>query len=212
MKLINTDVGSRGSSFASDLDNEALGVVIFAEAQAREWQRLADTCDKTRRWLADSLKAAASDRDRAMQDARPVADAQNAAWAKLQEAKRALDRADDDHDRGVERVVAAEIKENEAFERWRDAVARGAKSEETWVLRQRWAQSAGEALDAMSAAFNLFQTLSRAREDANRAYADLAQSQRQMRDFAAAANADRIVEQFNNFTQWTDLFEREINR
>lgn len=211
-KLINTDVNSRGSGFPDTLAAESLGLAIMAEARYKEWQTYADLCDKTRRWLADSLKNATNDRDRATQDSRPIEEAQTAAWVRLKAAKDTEERADTEHDRGVERVAAAEAREDDAYARWRDAVSRGAQSEETWAMRQRWAQAANEEYDALVAAITLFQTLNAAREEVSRAYVQLAAAQKQMREFTVVADANKVVEQFNNFTQWLDLFERDLNR
>lgn len=35
---------------------------------------------------------------------------------------------------------------------------------------------------------------------------------RRPREFAMAGNADKDVEQFHNFTRWSELFARDINR
>ena len=211
-KLINTDVNSRSSGFADNVKQLCGSCSLLGQNRAREWEELSRKCDQTRRWLYDNLKNATSERDRSLQDCRPIEDAQNVAWARLQAAQRADDRADSDHDRALERVVAAEAKENDAYERYRDGVARGAKSEESWALRQRWSQSATEQNDLLLAAYSAFQTHNIAREEVSRAYIQLAASQRDMRAFTVASNADKIVENYNNFVRWSDLFERELSR
>ncbi len=211
-KLINTAIGSRGSDFDSVVKRMGSDLYVLGQARTRDWEDFSRKCDQTRRWLSDGLKNATSDRDRVMQDCRPIEDAQNAAWARLQAAQRADDKADYDHDRALERVVAGEAKENDCYERYRDAVSRGAKSEDAWVLRQRWAQAASEQNDALSASFSALQTMQSAREELSRAYIQLAGTQRELRQFTAVTNADKIVEQYNNFVRWSELFEREMSR
>ena len=211
-KLINTPTGSRGSDFADTVKRMGSDLYVLGQARMRDWEDLSRKCEQTRRWLSDNLKNTTSERDRSLQDCRPIEDAQNAAWARLQAAQRADDKADYDHDRALERVVAAEAKENDCFERYRDGVARGAKSDEAWALRQRWSYAANEQNDTLSAAFSALQTLQAAREELSRAYVQMATAQREMRQFTVASNADKIVESYNNFVRWTDLFEREISR
>lgn len=211
-KLINTEVKNRSSDFNDAVKRLGAELGVLAQARTRDWEDFARKCDQTRRWLTDSLKSATSERDRSMQDCRPIEDAQNAAWARLQAAQRADDRADQEHDRALERVVAGEAKENENYERYRDAVARGAKSEEAWALRQRWAQAANEQNDALSASYSALQNLNSAREELARAYVQLAAAQRELRAFTAATNADKIVQNYNYFVQWVEIFEREMSR
>jgi len=211
-KLINTDARSRSSDFDDAVKRLGSDLYVLGQARTRDWEEFSRKCDQTRRWLSDNLKNATSERDRSMQDCRPIEDAQNAAWARLQAAQRADDKADYEHDRALERVVAAEAKENDTYERYRDAVTRGAKSEDAWALRQRWAQAANEQNDSLAAAFSALQTLNTAREELGRAYVQLAGTQRELRQFTAATNADKIVENYNNFVRWTDLFEREMSR
>jgi hypothetical protein len=211
-KLINTPTGSRSSDFDQTVKRMGSDLYVLGQARMRDWEDFTRKCDQTRRWLGDNLKNATSERDRSMQDCRPIEEAQNTAWTRLQNAQRADDKADYDHDRALERVVSGEAKENDCYERYRDAVARGAKSEDAWALRQRWAYAANEQNDALSAAFSALQTLNSAREELSRAYVQLAAAQRELRQFTAATNADKIVENYNNFVRWVELFEREMGR
>lgn len=185
-------------------------VLAQADELIKQWTELERRIEETRRWLADGQKSATQERDRTMQDCRPIEDAQNAAWARLQAAQRADDRADAEHDRALERVLTAETKENETYERYKDAAARGAKSEEVWALRQQWSQAANEENDALGAAYNALQSHQSAREELKSAYAQLGSAQRDMRAFAAANNADKIVENFNYFVRWNELFDKEF--
>lgn len=212
MKLINTPIGSRSSDFANTVKSLGSNMYVIGQARMRDWEDFSRKCEQTRRWLSDNVKNWTSQRDRSLQDCRPIEDAQNAAWARLQAAQRADDKADYDHDRALERVVAGEAKENDCFERYRDGVSRGAKTDEAAALRQRWAYAIAEQNDALSASFSYLQTAQAAREELTRAYAQMAAAQREMRQFTAATNADMIMENYNNFLKWTELFEREISR
>lgn len=179
---------------------------------SKQWTELTRRIDETRAWVTEGLRLATRDKDRITQDSKPIQDAQNAAWARLQTAQRSAKRADEEHDRAIERVVASEARENESYERYCAAtVASGGRTEETAALRANWARAVAEEQEALATSYTAHQAAQTAREEVNRAYAQLATSQREMRAFAAATDANRIVENYNFFVKWNELFAREFN-
>lgn len=212
LKLLATNVNNRPKDYYDLLSSQLTGLAVMADARYSDWQKYAELIDKTRRWLEDSQKQAASDRDRSMQDCRPIIEAQNAAWAKLKEAEAAEKRADEEHSRALESLVAAESKENETCVAWCEVVANNGTSENIWQARQRWEQASGQESEALVNSLVKFQAWASAREDLKSAYAQLVTAQKQLRDFAGLGDANKVVEQFNRFTLWKDLLERDINR
>lgn len=177
---------------------------------SKQWNEMTRAVDETRSWLTEGLRNATRDRERITQDCRPVEDAQNAAMTRYQNACRSAKRAEEEHDRALERVVAAEQRENESYERYSQTVTRGGTNEEAANLRAAWARFAREENEALAAAFNAFQAALAARDELKAAYGQLASSQREMVNYATATDANRIVENYNFFVRWNELFEKDF--
>ncbi len=192
--------------------SEYENVVSQTNELVKQWNEYLRRIDETRRWVNDGLNEATKRKEQISRDCKPIEDAQNAAWARVTAAQRTDNRADEEHDKALERCVGAEVKENDCFYRYLEATAnRSMRSEDVWALRQQWDRAVIEMRDALSYAYGAYQTMVSAREELNRAYQQLAPTLRDMQTFTAGTDANKVVENFNYFVRWSELFTKEFN-
>ena len=127
-------------------------------------------------------------------------------------AQVADNRADLEHDRALERCVAAEARENDCCLRYIDATLnRSMRPEDVWAARQQWDRAAVEMRDALSASYSAHQAMIAARDTLKSAYEQLAPLQRDLQTFTAGTDANKVVETYNHFVRWNELFAKDFN-
>jgi chromosome segregation ATPase len=177
----------------------------------KEWTELLRRIDETGRWLREGVSSSQSQKERLMGDCRPISNAQNAAWARYLEAQKNENRRDEEHDRLVERLVAAEARENDACLRYIDAYTSRRSTDEVWALKSQWHRAIDEQRELAASCYNAFQALRQARDESERAYRELAQSQNELRTWAAGTNLNEVVELNNFFVRWQELYAKEFS-
>lgn len=177
----------------------------------REWTDLQRRIEETGRWLRDGVTSSQSQKERLMGDCRPIANAQNAAWARYLDAQKNENRRDEEHDRLVERLVVAEARENDACSRYIDAYMARRGTEEVWALKSQWHRAIEEQRELAASCYGAFQALRQARDESERAYRELAQSQNELRTWAAGTNLNEVVELNNSFVRWMELYAKEFS-
>ena len=102
--------------------------------------------------------------------------------------------------------------DHECFNRYLEATLnRSMRSEDVWALRQQWDRAVVEMREALSNTYTAYQSMMTAREELNRAYQQLAPTLRDMQAFTAGTDANKVVESYNYFVRWNELFTKEFN-
>lgn len=206
------DAWTRRLNTPDNHKSECENVISQTNELVKQWGEYTRRIEETRRWLSDGLNEATRRKEQISRDCKPIEDAQNAAWARVNAAQRADNQADEAHDRSLERCVSAESKENECFNRYLEATLnRSMRSEDVWALRQQWDRAVVEMREALSNTYTAYQTMMTAREELNRAYQQLAPTLRDMQAFTAGTDANKVVESYNYFVRWNELFTKEFN-
>jgi hypothetical protein len=215
IRLLDLAPDRRESSFEQSIENLGNSLNIFVQRKVTEVTALKTKSDELRRWLLENLQATQTMSQDAVKPGAYLDSTRQGLEDRMRDVGTQLHRL-------VDQVVECQKRELDAGRRYRDArvehdTARMAPPSSSYTgnataAYRKWLTAQAAHKESASQLFNAYNLLDIKLDECKRQMEEVARVWRDVEKFQETANPETIGKRLTDFSNWHQIFEREMNR